>query len=222
MEKFRAKKKSDGQVYRYTYEDVNTVFVYAPRQKRRGWRMSKQVFSDIFEIIPENHTEKWHRRIRNVLKKLEASGLWPELVPLYESLLKITWEDLAGMRSEYWEHHRDETYRSIYTDKYPFAYTPSGKGGTVLSWDYVTESADCRTKSMYFGTDNSHVKGQIKKALSDKTDYHTGCIPVNYDVSFDYNAGKKKAWYSEEYKGCGNGHYYLAVDHNTAVFCEDD
>lgn len=150
MEKFRAKKKSDGQVYRYTYEDVNTVFVYAPRQKRRGWRMSKQVFSDIFEIIPENHTEKWHRRIRNVLKKLEASGLWPELVPLYESLLKITWEDLAGMRSEYWEHHRDETYRSIYTDKYPFAYTPSGKGGTVLSWDYVTRICRLQNKVNVF------------------------------------------------------------------------
>jgi hypothetical protein len=45
---------------------------------------------------------------------------------------------------------------------------------------------------------------------------------TNYDVSFEYNAEKGMAWYSEEYKNCGNGHYYLALNGTHAIFWEDD
>ena len=34
--------------------------------------------------------------------------------------------------------------------------------------------------------------------------------------------GEKLAWYSEEYRGCGNGHYYLMFDATHAIFYEDD
>ena len=34
--------------------------------------------------------------------------------------------------------------------------------------------------------------------------------------------GKKLAWYSEEYRRCGNGHYYLMFDATHAIFYEDD
>ena len=40
--------------------------------------------------------------------------------------------------------------------------------------------------------------------------------------TFEYKADKNKAWYSEEYRGCGNGHYYIAIDENTALFIEND
>ena len=33
---------------------------------------------------------------------------------------------------------------------------------------------------------------------------------------------KEKVWSSEELRGCGNGHYYIALDANTALFVEDD
>jgi hypothetical protein len=34
--------------------------------------------------------------------------------------------------------------------------------------------------------------------------------------------GEKLAWYSEEYRGCLNGHYYLMFDATHAIFYEDD
>ena len=44
----------------------------------------------------------------------------------------------------------------------------------------------------------------------------------SYDVSFSYDPKLQHAWYSEEYKNCGNGHYYLALDETHALFYEDD
>ena len=221
---FQAKNKTDGKNYRCEKEADGNVFVFAPRKKRRGWRMPETTFISRYELISEKFTptEKWHRRIRSAIKKMRASGLWAEMVPLYESLLMITWEDLTVMRGEYWKYYWNQTYRSIYTDKFPFAYTMTDEGGSRLKREYLAETADCKTKSMYFGSSNRRIKDQIRNALEQKTDYRTGRIQVNYDVSFEYNAEKGKAWYSEEYRNCGNGHYFITIDHNTAIFCEDD
>ena len=76
---------------------------------------------------------------------------------------------------------------------------------------------------MYFGKyDNARIKEEFKNALQNKTSYSSGRIRVNYDVTLEYDADKNMAWYSEEYKNCGNGHYYLAIGPTTALFCEDD
>jgi hypothetical protein len=47
----------------------------------------------------------------------------------------------------------------------------------------------------------------------------------NYDVSVTGKVcedGIYRAWFSLEFRGCGNGHYYLLVNENQAVFCADD
>ena len=98
----------------------------------------------------------------------------------------------------------------------------SENGKEYLNTDYIWELSECRTKSMYFGKyDNTRIKEEIAQRLEKKEDFSFS-TRVSYDVSFEYNAEKKRAWYSEEYKGYGNGHYYLAIDNTTAVFCEDD
>ena len=83
--------------------------------------------------------------------------------------------------------------------------------------------SDCNLKSMYFGKgSNARVKEEIRVALENKQAYDSGRCRANYDVSFSYCPAKHKAWYSEEYKDCGNGHYYIALDANTALFVEND
>ena len=64
---------------------------------------------------------------------------------------------------------------------------------------------------------------KIKDHLDKKEDFHY-YWNANYDVSME---GKQcdsgyKGWFSLEFKGCGNGHYYLLVNENLAVFAEDD
>lgn len=78
------------------------------------------------------------------------------------------------------------------------------------------------TKAMYFGKMwNETEKEQIAEVLANKEKYSVR-HQAGYDVSFSYNPKLNKAWYSEEYRGCGNGHYYIAIDATTALYVEDD
>jgi hypothetical protein len=61
----------------------------------------------------------------------------------------------------------------------------------------------------------------IKIAMLKKTTYSESGR-TNYDISFNYKPEANKAWYSEEFKDCGNGHYYVALDSTHCLFIEDD
>ena len=65
---------------------------------------------------------------------------------------------------------------------------------------------------------------EIKKAFEEKRSFN-----YHWRGSYDYSAegrledsGEFNAWFSMEYKGCGNGHYYLLLDGMHAIFAEDD
>ena len=76
-------------------------------------------------------------------------------------------------------------------------------------------------RSRWDNAKTEHIRQNIAEALKNKTSYQ--CRGSNgYDVSFEYDAEKNKAWYSEEYVGCGNGHYYLALDSTHAIYYEKD
>ena len=64
-------------------------------------------------------------------------------------------------------------------------------------------------------------RNKITQALKNKEKLSL-FVKAGYDLSFEYNPEKNKAWWSEEYRGCGNGHYYLMLDDRHALFCEDD
>ena len=66
-------------------------------------------------------------------------------------------------------------------------------------------------------------KAEIKKALDNKGKYSCSWR-YKYDCSVEVNATEEvqRAWFSLEYKDCGNGHYYLLLNDNLAIFAEDD
>jgi hypothetical protein len=48
-------------------------------------------------------------------------------------------------------------------------------------------------------------------------------LPFNYSVEGKVcGDGQYRAWLSEEFKGCGNGHYWLLISPTHAIFAEDD
>ena len=210
------------------------MFLYAPRAKTHGWRYMPDDFCSRYTAVietPDDANAKWHKKIRKVIKCLESSGLWPELLERYRNLDRMTLQDKEYLSKKYWEIKvyspkvtPEEAQRSIdeqlgdYVAKYPFIFTGNGNINTFYLW----EMSDAKTKSMYFGKwRNKTVKAEIKRALENKTRISFS-ERASYDVSFDYEPEKNKAYYREEYKGCGNGHYYIAIDGNTALFCEND
>lgn len=237
MTKFEAINKLNGKKIRCLKEDNDAIFEYAPNKKRYGWRRNMDYAASYFEPVIKSETDKerkWHKQINRAIKALDGSGLWPDLKVYFENLNKMTLEDKKQMEEMYWfdepgathaEREKAKTQRyknSGFVDKYPFAFYKSDDGETFIDTNYIFEKSGCRLKSMYFGKyTNKDEKLEIKAALNDHRSYSTNAY-TSYDVSFEYNADKNMAWYSEEYKGCGNGHYYLALDENTALFCEDD
>ena len=173
-------------------EEDGTVFVLGKGKRRYGRRYRDAEFVKMFACVLDskvkvNEATKWERRVKNVIKKLEASGLWADIKESFEKMLDVGYEN------------RNNVECSL-----------------------PPEARDAVTKSMYFGKFWNATKKQIIKDCMDKKESVRFSTRVNYDVSFEYDAERNRAWYSEEYRNCGNGHYYLAIDGNTALFYEDD
>ena len=219
-----------GKKYRAVKEYGDTVFVYAPKMHRRGWRFRTEEFFKKYSVIeakPKDKNATWHRRIDRAIKCLEKSGLWTEKLPYLENLSKMTWEDKEAMNKLYWEMAYPRNFNtpewSIWFAKYPFLKSVDNDGNPFLETVFLWEMSDVRLKSMHFGKGcNDYYKAEIQEALDHKKKYTAYRVPASYDITFEYRPDINRAWYSEEYRGCGNGYYYIALDNNTAWFLEKD
>jgi len=182
---------------------------------------------DLLDIVPIVHhkttAQKWESSWKKVKARLEASGLWKEVVEEISFALDIDYEKINTINNKYWEIKNDDE-RLAYIkqmDARVIATDDTGKEYVRSSLIYNYSQLP-KVKKMYFGKHKSEAYlERIKKAMEDKKST-TESARANYDVSFEFNAEKNKAWYSEEYKGCGNGHYYLALDATHVLFYEDD
>ena len=221
----------DGHVkYRFQKEDESpvTIFVYGKRKKNRGYRMSVSGFLSRYDLKAEkpsvSENERWHKRIDRAIKCLTESGLWSDILPKLRNLSEMNWDDRERIYQAYMDHwNTDPTpVYNRYLTEYPFVFRKNEDGKIDVDTFYIYEISDITLKSMYFGKyQNEAVKELIKHRIEAREDYSI-TTRTSYDVRFEYDAENNKAWYSEEYKGCGNGHYWIALNHSTAMFCEND
>ena len=123
-------------------------------------------------------------------------------------LQQLNDEDLEYLcKCEYGEHNtfmQEHGIEHISPDMY---YSLLSKRGIItINWG---------------GAYNDWIKRGWLNALNEKRKYSMRWT-VSYDNSIEYNPEGERAWYSEEYRGCGNGHYYLLLDEKHAAFREDD
>lgn len=221
---FKCKEKNGSQILRVEKISETNVFVLKTKCRNRGWQFTIENFVKFFDFDitqkQEDKTKQWHKRLNKAIKCLNESGLWQNLKIVYNNLLKITWEEKENLYKLYFTN--EEQAKQLAKEKYPFMLGINEDGKEYLNTEYIYELSECKLKSMYFGKFiNTAEKETIKEKIKNKEKYN--CFHrTNYDTSFSYNAEKQLAWYSEEYKDCGNGHYYLALDNSTAVFCEND
>jgi hypothetical protein len=226
-EKFLAYEKDEHITVRCKKEDTS-IFVYAHGRSRYGYRYSFTSFADRYDLKAEKKTtkktptEEWHGRISRAIKCLEKSGLWADLLVQLRNMLTMTYEDREYIRLNCAWNEESTDLINRYEKKYPFLFYTAENGKKYVNSAYIYEMSEITLKPMYFGKyANKKVKEEIAENIANKTEYKYSCR-VSYDVSFSYDPKIGKAYYSEEYRDCGNGHYYLALDNNTALFCEDD
>jgi len=211
----------------------NAVMIYRNGSKRYGYYLEKRHFTSI--IFPEKRAtenDKWMRSWKTVLKYLEKSGLWVEIAEGIKIALEIGWDKIKQASSidneynqnpdiSYQEAEKIKVERIKALDERLVKCREDGSfyPNSDILW-HIRYPA--RVKTMYFGKyENDRKMEAIKTAMESKTSI-TVFGRYNYDVHLEYNAEKNKAWWSEEYKDCGNGHYYLALDDKHVLFYEDD
>jgi len=172
--------------------------------------------------VPEEADKaiKWRKSLERALNMLTESGLWTDIRQDIEAALDIGYQNICraveidrspSLPNEKYDDWKERISKEIEAiDK---------RLNKTIIW-YL--SSPLKIKKMYFGRQNEVILAEIKSALKHKEKYESGSIRVIYDVSFYYDAEANKAFYSEEYKDCGNGHYYLALNATHAVFWEDD
>lgn len=207
-------------------EGEKCLFIIAKGYHNKGYREYWDANGNIKNIelvkivTKADENIQWKKRLKRAIDCLSNSGLWENIKEVFQNLYNsnITLfekRDISSMD--------DEEQVSYCKEKgYNFMIVKNREDKEVVNTDYLYELSGCQLKSMYFGKyENTEIKERIEQALLNKKDYSVQRT-VNYDNSFSYVAEKNMAWYSEEYRGCGNGHYYLALDNSTAVFCEND
>ena len=218
----------------------NTYFVYAKGMKRRGYRFSKEAFANNYTpAIPtaEEETEKWHKRIKRVLKEIDKTGLWKgsDMERIFRNLLSVSLADKREIERIYWQEAKyingkrtlSEEKMRPFMEKYPFMFQIDKEDEITPDpdWSYIDSLSECKLKSAYFGGCNARYKEKIKDHITRKENLTLRAYTsydVTFEMEFDREDGIPRAWYSEEYRNCGNGHYYLAVSETCAIFCEDD
>lgn len=201
---------------------------FSRRSSRHGYTMN---FNDIVAVsaiqTKKTKEQKWRDGWNKVIKRLKASGLWEEIIKDIQIALDMGYETLQAAYKEYWDIPygvEREVGEAAYLEKYPALACANEDGkkyvNTTIVWNY---SKIAKVKKMCFakGLYNESLLSDIKAKMTskEKCSIHGR---YRYDVTFEYNPEKNHAWYSEEYKDAGNGHYYLALDATHALFAEDD
>ena len=212
-------------IARYFVTKDGRIARYAKGSSRRGYSVediSKIVIED--KITYKTNEQKWIDSWVKVSQRLERSGLYSDLLGNIILALEIGYEKIQLAYDLYWKGDKNLGYeenakaRTNEIKNLDERLLIDGHPNTEILW-HIKYPA--KIKKMNFGRFNNEELQVIKEALKNKKEISVSGR-TNYDVSFSYKPESNKAWYSEEFKGCGNGHYYLALDETHALFYEDD
>ena len=194
------------------------------QQCRGRYLTGEEGLIDIVPITEAPKSKQWLNSINKAIKILEGSGLWKDVL----SDLRIAREvghdklqeayDVATNQkySEDYEQNKKEQNKKV-AEIHPRLMDGEHYKTSIL-W-YMAHPL--KIKKMNFGIRTPEILADINNAIKKGQKISTSGRS-SYDVSFNYDPKENKAWYSEEFKKCGNGHYYLAISATHAVFYEDD
>lgn len=220
------------------------VCFFAKGSRSRGYRLNLDKVESI-EAKQKKEQDKYktfHRNCEKAAGLLAASGFWPEIQKRMAVMAAMTVEDynrLMTLWQEYDElyNHRELTYDEMSRlqdekrKEYEAYFTERGATGDWYHFRQLSENKQIVSvpySNGGYGKERQvayarEIIEQVKQGEAGK--YKTFYWYGNYDFHIEVRKnddGTIYGWYSAEYKGCGNGHYYLLLDAEHAIYCEDD
>ena len=164
-----------------------------------------------------DYYKRFVKRATDGLKMLTESGLWSDIKQSIEHFFALT------------ESEQRELVNDIMTDSYELFYKEVYKENGKYSWVHgyqVFESfvrKTCWKSIAWCKWERERMSAEVADCIKNGREFSRRW-ENGYDNSVEIanRNGEKLAWYSEEYRGCGNGHYYLMFDATHAIFYEDD
>ena len=171
----------------------------------------------VVSIEPLNKEQDLLKKTRSFIKKviatLEKSGLWSNFLHDFKIVAQLDDEKLLKFLNAKW----DESQKIMLE----LGLNHRQCGVDCLKWT-VEKGIKCINYNKW--NKDSEIK-LFAQAIANKEQYRS-TWRKGYDNSvecrFDAKDDVMRAWYSEEYKGLANGHYYYAIDATHAIFGEDD
>lgn len=184
---------------------------YKKGSNRKGFMLTNYEVSkwvSVTPIEPESHAKIVIKFLTTSVKYMRNSGLWSDCMDEFSKLIELGEKGIEDFLSLGFDEQRDflEKYTGVRTLFVDDLLVSALKGIKYINYDkYERES----------------VKEKFLNALGSNQEYNYRWTK-GYDNTISVDGEKKRAWYSEEYRGTGNGHYYIALDEKHAIFCETD
>lgn len=187
----------------------DNICEFAHRSRKKGYILDVDNIADIkLYISTKTELDYFRRNLSNVIKYLSNSGLWQPILNGAIHLSSLSDDEIKSIKD--------------YTKYYEY-----NKENNIKFWSY-----DCFLS--LFGkraikTINLHrfqkdeILSRIADAIKNKRNYaHKWQKGYDNSIELNFDRDISCGWYCEEYRGCGNGHYYFLLDNVHALFCEDD
>ena len=200
------------------------VAILNPHSRTRGHQLSKwhDKYDEWVSLVPCVSAGKFAsfetflKRAKKAQEMLTESGLWPNIKEMIDKFLEMG------------EDEQRDVFLSICEDSYEFyKQTFNGcKYNWCSGYYQVFESfakRNCWKSIAWRKYDRGTMKTEVEDCIKNKKFFYKSW-ENGYDnsVEVSHKDGVSRAFYSEEYRGCGNGHYYLMFDATHAIFYEDD
>ena len=197
---------------------TNNDICFAPKRRRNGGYMLSVSEMDKWDSLTKvnkgNKTDlvkRMRKRAESGVVMLNSSGLWTDIKKELLNFLGLSDDEI---RRDFIDGNIYETYRS---KKYDWLSCCQVFSSLKAKKCWKNPSFD------KYDLNKDSIINSVKRAISDKEPIRFSWRNV-YDNTLEIisDNGIYKGYYSEEYRNCGNGHYYLLFDATHAIFYEDD
>lgn len=185
------------------------ICVFKSRSRTLGYPISLSNVKDIYLKNQNEEIELCRRNLKNIVKYLTASGLWQKQLNGVKYLLSLSDNELKALAYD---------YNNVFNDEL------KAQGIDFFGMDCFCDLFGKKIKTINWEAyEKEYQTNNISKAINDKINYHYQWRK-NYDnrIELNFDNNEPRGWYSEEYKGCGNGYYYYLLDEKHVLFGEKD
>lgn len=204
-------------VERFFISASNNLCRFKKGSNRQGYIMTLNEIENIVTIEVQNTKtpiQYCRANLKKVEKYLADSKLWIEMLRGVQHLQTLSDDELNELCK--WDK-----YHSLFSDE-----NRKDNGISFFGIDcFIGLFGKGCIKTINFESfEREHYQNILKERISKREDFKYSWTK-GYDnrvvLDFDKN-GNGEGWYSEEFRGYGNGHYYYLLDEKHVLFGEND